>query len=323
MRPSLQGSVEYALSETGTLIYQTGSVQLAGEATLAWVDQNGVTEIIDTPGASGFSDIHNLALSPGGRYVAVEASSEIGVNQPAQIWIYDSEQFSATRLTFFGERNSQPRWMPDGRNVAYISSQADGPDGIWMQPFDRTGTDSLIVQADWPVAGFEVAALDGLPMILTSSGATWDLWLAHPGTSEVEPFLVISAPDPFNPATQLDVALTPTTYPAKWRSGLSGTQSAALNGSAYFCNGVDTPLAYAGGLTTMRKWGIYQPRDLTATPTFNNVVSQTGTGSEAFTLAFGNLLFAYTWVNKSVTPVVESNPSPIVDYALAFRFFTK
>ena len=194
VRPSLQGSFEYAISEGGTLIYQSGAVQLAGgEATLGWVDMSGVIDIIDTPGASSFGDIDNISLSPDGRYVAIEAGDELSSanDQPMQIWIYDSDQFSATRLTFQGARNAQPRWMPDGRHVAYISSQVDGPDGIWMQPFDRTGTDELVVQTDWPVEAFDVAAVEGLPMILTdASGPTRDLWLAYPGTSEVEPFLV-------------------------------------------------------------------------------------------------------------------------------------
>ncbi len=154
---------------------------------------SGVIDIIDTPGASSFGDIDNISLSPDGRYVAIEAGDELSSanDQPMQIWIYDSDQFSATRLTFQGARNAQPRWMPDGRHVAYISSQVDGPDGIWMQPFDRTGTDELVVQTDWPVEAFDVAAVEGLPMILTdASGPTRDLWLAYPGTSEVEPFLV-------------------------------------------------------------------------------------------------------------------------------------
>ena len=196
VRASLQGSFEYAVSETGTLIYQAGSggVVAVPGALIGWVGEAGDAEAIDELGASGLADVDAVSLSPDGRYVALEVGEELTnvPDQPVQIWIFDFDQGSSQRLTFNGARNALPRWMPDGRHVAYISSQGDAPDGIWMQPFDRTGSDSLLVQADWPIRSFDVAAVEGVPMIVEdASGPTVDLWLATPGASEeLEPYLV-------------------------------------------------------------------------------------------------------------------------------------
>ena len=190
---ALQGSFAYAVSETGTLIYRAGAVETEGGGVLiGWLDEEGDTEAVDGLSASDFGDIDNLSLSPDERYVALEVGGEQSnsADQPVQIWIFDFDQNSSQRLTFRGARNANPRWMPDGRHIAYVSSQAEGPDGIWMQPFDRTGADELLLQADMPILGFDVSPLDGHPLIVQTSSATFDLWLASPGESELEPYLV-------------------------------------------------------------------------------------------------------------------------------------
>ncbi len=196
IRSALQGSYEYAVSETGTLMYKRDPADLTRPAVgqpVGWFDQAGNREVIEELGASDLMDVDNVSLSPDGRYVALEVG-EVGsgaTEEPAQIWIFDFDQLFSYRLTFQGARNWQPRWMPDGRHVAYISNQADGAAGVWMQPFDRTGSDELLVQAEWPIVAFDVAGVEGLPLIVVKGdGPTWDLWLATPGASELVPYLV-------------------------------------------------------------------------------------------------------------------------------------
>jgi hypothetical protein len=76
--------------------------------------------------------------------------------------------------------------MPDGRTVAYVSNQGDGPAAIWAQPYDRTGTDQLLFQAEWEILGFDVAPIEGLPIILNARDG---LWLAEPAGGSARPFL--------------------------------------------------------------------------------------------------------------------------------------
>ncbi len=192
--PSLGGSFEYAVSETGTLLYMRDLEDVAdasATAPVGWFDQAGNREVIEELGAANLLDVDRVSLSRDGRYVALEAVDERsgGIERATQIWIFDFEQSTSFRLTFQGTQNSQPRWMPDGRHVAYLSNQGDGV-AIWTQPFDRTGSDELLVQAEWPILAFDVAAVAGRPVILVSNfGPTWDLWLATPGDSAVVPYV--------------------------------------------------------------------------------------------------------------------------------------
>jgi eukaryotic-like serine/threonine-protein kinase len=194
VRPSLQGSYEYAVSETGTLLYRAaaGDVAKQDAALLGWVDEQGAVAEIDGLASSAFLDIDNIALSSDERFVALEVGSDLVslANSPSQIYVYDFDQRSSQRLTFRGSRNAQPRWMPDGRHLAYLSDQADGPDGIWMQPFDRTGDDELLAGAEVPMIGFDLSPVEGDPIIVQTAGATPDLWLARPGDTKLEPYLV-------------------------------------------------------------------------------------------------------------------------------------
>ena len=189
VQASLQGSFDFAVSENGTLIYATGTGGSAGAEALVWVGRDEQASVIDPRIASELRDIDNLALSPDGRFVALEVSSDPGPAEaaPAQIWVYDLDQGVFTRLTFQGNRNAQPRWMPDGRTVAYLSDQGESPTAIWSQPYDRTGTDQLLFQAEWEITSFDVAPVEGLPLIVGGNGGQW---LAQPGGSTVEPFLV-------------------------------------------------------------------------------------------------------------------------------------
>jgi serine/threonine-protein kinase len=196
VRPTLQGSFEYAISETGTLVYQTGGAGAEWASTrVGWLDDDGGVSLVDAIEGSTFADVDRISLSPDERYVAMEIGGEIQRNtaeQLLQIWILDLDQESATRLTFQGERNAVPRWMADGRTLAYVSSQGEGPDGIWMQPFDRSGSDQLLFQAREPITDFDVPPTADLPLVVQTFGGRGvgtDLWLAIPGSGELQPFL--------------------------------------------------------------------------------------------------------------------------------------
>jgi len=114
--------------------------------------------------------------------------------------------------------------MPDGRRVAYLSNQGEGPTAIWSQPFDRTGSDSLLFQAEWDIASFDVAPLEGLPLIVGGNGGQW---LGRPGSATVEPFLVTEftewrpriSPDGRWVAYESDESGTPEVYVRSFPEG--------------------------------------------------------------------------------------------------------
>jgi serine/threonine-protein kinase len=195
VRPALQGSYEYAVSDAGTLIYQEGANAAAENVAeqLGWTDLNGNVELVEGMASATLADIDAVRLSPDERFVAAEFGEEVttSADQPVQIWIFDLDQGAVTPLTFQGDRNQSPRWMADGLRVAYVSTQGEGPDGIWAQPFDRSGSDELLVQLEDDIVSFDVPPRDELPLLVQIMGPATapDLWLAWPDSTEAQPWL--------------------------------------------------------------------------------------------------------------------------------------
>ena len=72
VQASIQGSFDFAVSESGTMIYSTGAGgSVLGEG-LVWVDRDEQVSEIDPRISSELQDIDNLALSPDGRFIALE-----------------------------------------------------------------------------------------------------------------------------------------------------------------------------------------------------------------------------------------------------------
>ena len=64
--------------------------------------------------------------------------------EPEDIWIYDLEQRTLSRLTFGDGRNLQPFWSPDGTEVGF-SSNRDGLFALYSRPADLSGDARLLV----------------------------------------------------------------------------------------------------------------------------------------------------------------------------------
>ncbi|TFG37449.1 MAG: hypothetical protein E4H44_05250, partial [Candidatus Aminicenantes bacterium] len=107
------GTVQYAVSETGTLLYQ--QVALGGDA-LVWVDRAGATTPVDTT-MRGL--IQNLALSPDGTQIAV-STTETG---ESEVWMKQLRTGAYSKLSFDVTSADRPVWTPDGRKVAFLATR--------------------------------------------------------------------------------------------------------------------------------------------------------------------------------------------------------
>ena len=122
------GEAFLALSETGTLLYQTGT----GPLTLVepvWVERDGTASEID-PGWRIDDFNPNLALSPDGMQLAVSIPGsslrvgdrlDLGVGDP-EIWIKQLDTGTLDKLTFEG--GDRPSWTPEGLWVTFLSDRA-------------------------------------------------------------------------------------------------------------------------------------------------------------------------------------------------------
>jgi serine/threonine protein kinase len=128
----------FTVSENGLLVYHAESA--TQDMRLLWFDRTG-KQIRET-GAPG--DYGTVSLSPDGRRLAVTEGINTG---NLSIWVYDLLRGIPTRLTFSAGTNGQPRWSPDGKTIAFVSSQT-GQFHLYEKPADGTGTASPLVEDD-------------------------------------------------------------------------------------------------------------------------------------------------------------------------------
>jgi serine/threonine protein kinase/Tol biopolymer transport system component len=97
----------------GTLVYRKVRGGATATMTLQWVDSTGKKEpLLAKPGA-----YTNPSVSPDGKRVALSVVD--GGSQ--DVWVYDSQRDSMTRLTFGGAVYVDPTWSPDGQYVIFAS----------------------------------------------------------------------------------------------------------------------------------------------------------------------------------------------------------
>ena len=99
------GAALFDFSQTGTLIYRTG--EGTGQLIVQWLDASGKMQ----PLLAKAGPYLQLKLSPDGQRLAL--------NTPEDVWVYEWQRDTMTRLTFGGGLNDVPVWSPDGRYIAF------------------------------------------------------------------------------------------------------------------------------------------------------------------------------------------------------------
>ena len=115
-----EGNAQFAISETGSLVYVPGGLQGA-DRTMVWVDRKGAEQPLMAPPRNYLAP----RLSPDGQRVAAAIS---GAND--DVWIYDIPRQALARLTF-GARSLTPVWTPDGKRIVYRSNRAGSLNLFW------------------------------------------------------------------------------------------------------------------------------------------------------------------------------------------------
>ncbi len=172
----------FSVARNGMLVHRTGG--LASGDELARIDRAGRDlGPIAPPG-----NFYVPRLSPDGSMVAVDRSDEANAGD---IWVYDIERGTGTRLTTAPQDETYPIWSLDGRRVAFQSMQASGQFAIHERSA-RGGNDETVVLAgpgqggqphDWLADG-------SLLLSLGASGETLkDLGIYSPKTRDTRPYL--------------------------------------------------------------------------------------------------------------------------------------
>jgi len=137
----VQGTLQCAISNSGTLVYLPGSVaaNANNQRILIWVDRMGKEE----PVLDRLMFYKYPYISPDGTKIAV---TDYG-GKTHDIWIWDLVHKTLTKLTSEGKDNICPVWAPDGKRIAFCSF-GHGNDGnvagVYWKAANGTGQDVQI-----------------------------------------------------------------------------------------------------------------------------------------------------------------------------------
>ncbi len=132
-----------SVSDTGAMVYAGGGAAKGTE--LLWFDRAG-----KPIGNSGSNvDYFSVDISPDEKRIAVEAQE--GPN--SDIWVYDVERGTRTRLTFDPADDTAPFWSADETQIFFASNRGDDRYRIYQKQANGSGEDRLVYGADkdvWP-----------------------------------------------------------------------------------------------------------------------------------------------------------------------------
>jgi len=124
------GVAQYDVSDDGTLVYVGGS-SVGLRRTLLWVDRDGREEELSVdPGGYVYPRI-----SPDGTRVVLDNRGD-----DVQLWVWDLQAETRTRLTIGQGAGNYPIWTPDGQRIAYHATAGD----IDWKAANDTGTPETV-----------------------------------------------------------------------------------------------------------------------------------------------------------------------------------
>ena len=177
----------FTLTETGLLLYQTGTLTRKGQLT--WFDLEG-KELGEVGEPAPILSIH---VAPGAARAVATVRSE-----GYDLWMYDLVRGVASRFTFGQEPAAFPIWSPDGREIAY----SNGSGQILVKAADGASEPKRIVTeigsripTSWSPDGKVIS------FWAQTQNAGNDMWML-PIAGAAEPFIA-------TPADEMDGMFSP------------------------------------------------------------------------------------------------------------------
>ncbi len=164
------GGAQFALSDSGTLAFLPGPNVQAG-VSIQSMDKDGKTQ----PLRATAGIYNNIRLSPDGKRLAVDLRER----SERDVWIYEWERDTMSRLTVDPGEDARPVWTPDGRRIVFSSTRADRTTAnLFWQRADGTGEAERLTEsknqqypASWHPSGKFLAFHEG------AGPSRTDLWI--------------------------------------------------------------------------------------------------------------------------------------------------
>jgi len=200
----LSGDANYSVSLSGTLVYAPLGSFSGLDASLMWIDRQGkIQPLLDTSRAYGFGN-----LSPDGQKLAmtIRAAND-------DIWVYQLNRGTLTRITFGGGNSDYPVWTPDGKRVVYVSERGKSIK-LFSKPWDGSGVEEALGESlDLDPISWESLSPDGK---MVAFGQHGDIWIMPLGD--------VKRPEKFiaTPATEINPSFSPDGHWLSYISNESG-----------------------------------------------------------------------------------------------------
>jgi len=125
------GSAQFAVSDTGTLIYVPGTTVGLNSRPITWLERDGTTRPLRSVPANWASP----SFAPDGLRLAVTIFAG-----DSDVWVYEWAREALTRLTVNPGQDRSPVWTPDGRRITFGSSRGNGSTfNLYWQRADGSG----------------------------------------------------------------------------------------------------------------------------------------------------------------------------------------
>ena len=170
VRQTTGNSVDYAVSEEGTLVYVPGSAVSSTKRTLVWVDREGQ----ETPVSEEEREYTLPRISRDGTNVAFSLYPTGGA-----VWTLDLESGAFSRLSFEGIPGASPIWSPDGQWIAF-QDFTPGRMQILRQRSDRSAPPEAVAPPQPLSQGLTSWSPDGKILLFnwaTGPGGDFDVGL--------------------------------------------------------------------------------------------------------------------------------------------------
>ena len=158
------GAGQYAVSDSGTLVYAGGGIGPVFHRSLVWVGRDGTAQPVATAPAGPFL---NPRLSPDGRRIAVSVRQ--GATRASDLWVYDAERGAPTRVSFDGANAAI--WSPDSKRLVY------GAGRLFVTNADGTGRPEQLTIGDDNQTPSSWAGSGAIAFLQRTAGGLNGIWV--------------------------------------------------------------------------------------------------------------------------------------------------
>ncbi len=178
----------FAASQNGVLIYETGTKALGND--LSWLDRSG--KLLGKVGERSFYK-GSGRISPDGKQLAVSMG-----DPQADIWVFDLNRGSRTRLTFGGATHLEPSWSSDGQRVMFLRQEGATlrtGSSLHARLANGGGQEEVLLDGNFPEGPVSLSLPQWSPdakylVYMQQNGPSGSIW-ARPLTGDKKPFVVV------------------------------------------------------------------------------------------------------------------------------------